>query len=398
MLTSLSLVFLIGLACAALFSQAKLPPLVGMILAGIALGPYGLNLLDASLLGISAALRQMALVIILLRAGLALNLKDLRRVGRPALLMCFIPASFEILGMVLLASRLLTLSPLEAAIMGSVVAAVSPAVVVPRMLRLMEQGYGTKQGIPQLIMAGTSVDDVFVIVLFSAFTSLAAGDTVSISSLARIPTSIILGILAGLLVGWLLNRFFSRVHMRDTVKLLVVLSVSFLLLTLETLLEETISFSGLLAVMCSGIALLRCNAPLADKLAHKTAKLWVAAEILLFVLVGATVDISYAAAAGAKAVLLVLAVLLFRMAGVLCCLIGTSLSRQERMFCMVAYLPKATVQAAIGGVPLAMGLACGNMVLTVAVLSILITSPLGAMGIDMLYARCLRQDDATAAD
>lgn len=398
MLTSLALVFLIGLACAALLSQAKLPPLVGMILAGIALGPYGLNLLDASLLGISAALRQMALVIILLRAGLALNLKDLSRVGRPALLMCFIPASFEILGMVLLAPRLLAHSPLEAAIMGSVVAAVSPAVVVPRMLRLMEQGYGTKQGIPQLIMAGASVDDVFVIVLFSAFTSLAAGDAVSISSLARIPTSIVLGILAGLLVGWLLNRVFSRVHMRDTVKLLVVLSVSFLLLALETLLEETIAFSGLLAVMCSGIALLQCNAPLADKLAHKTAKLWVAAEILLFVLVGATVDISYAVAAGAKAVLLVLAVLLFRMAGVLCCLLGTSLSRKERMFCMMAYLPKATVQAAIGGVPLAMGLTCGNMVLTVAVLSILITAPLGAMGIDMLYAHCLRQDDATTAD
>lgn len=392
MLTSLALVFLIGMALSALFSRLKLPGLVGMILAGILLGPYGLNLLDTSLLGISTELRQMALVIILMRAGLALNLQDLRRVGRPALLMCFVPASFEILGMVLLAPRILGISILEAAIMGSVVAAVSPAVVVPRMLRLMEQGYGTKQGIPQLIMAGASVDDVFVIVLFSSFTSLATGDTVSASSFIGIPVSIVLGVLVGMLAGWLLNRFFGVLHMRDSVKLLIVLSVSFLLLALETLLEGTVSFSGLLAVMFTGVSLLRCNTALAGRLSSKASKLWIAAEVLLFVLVGATVDVSYAAAAGGKAVLLVLAVLLFRMAGVFCCLLGTQFSRKERLFCMVAYLPKATVQAAIGGLPLAMGLACGNIVLTVAVLSILITAPLGAIGIDGMYKRCLQQD------
>lgn len=392
MLTSLAFVFLIGIAFSALFARLKLPGLVGMILAGILLGPYGLNLLDAALLGISTELRQMALVIILMRAGLALNLQDLRRVGRPALLICFVPASFEILGMILLATRILDISILEAAIMGSVVAAVSPAVVVPRMLRLMEQGYGTRQGIPQLIMAGASVDDVFVIVLFSAFTSLATGETVSASSFIGIPVSIVLGVFAGLLVGFLLNRFFQLVRMRDSVKLLVILSISFLLLALETRLEGTVAFSGLLAVMFTGVSLLRCNSALAGRLSTKTSKLWIAAEVLLFVLVGATVDVSYAAAAGVRAVMLVLAVLLFRMAGVLCCLLGTQFNRKERLFCMVSYLPKATVQAAIGGLPLAMGLACGNMVLTVAVLSILITAPLGAIAIDGIYQRCLQRN------
>ena len=362
MLLSLALIFLCGLALGGIFRKLHLPQLLGMLLTGILLGPYVLNLLDSSILGISADLRQIALIIILTRAGLNLDLEDLKKVGRPAALLCFVPAAFEIAGMLLLAPRLLGISLLEAAVMGTVVAAVSPAVVVPGMLKLMEEGYGTKKSIPQMIMAGASVDDVFVIVLFTSFTGLAGGGGISAWDFVRIPVSILLGLAGGILCGILLAVFFRKVHMRDSVKVIIILSLSFLLVTLEHVLTGIVGFSGLLAVMSMGIALQKGRKEAAVRLSAKYSKLWVAAELLLFVLVGAAVDIPYAFKAGAAAAAVILGVLVFRMLGVLICLLGTELNRKEKLFCMFAYMPKATVQAAIGSVPLAMGLACGNIV------------------------------------
>lgn len=389
MLLSIALILLLGLLFGSLFSKAKLPSLVGMILVGIVLSPHALNLIDDSILNISADLRQIALVIILTRAGLSLDLDDLKRVGRPAILMCFVPACIELAGTVLLAPVLLGVTLLEAAIMGSVLAAVSPAVIVPRMIRLMEEGYGTDKSIPQLILAGASVDDVFVIVLFTAFTSLASTGMLSAASFLQIPVSIVLGIIAGAIVGLLLIWFFKTFHMRDSVKLLIILSFSFLLIELQNRLKGVVPFSGLIAIMSLGIVIKRNYEILAKRLSGKYNKLWVAAEVFLFVLVGATVDLKYAAAAGSNAALLILGAIVFRMSGVALSLIKTNLSLKERLFCMVAYVPKATVQAAIGAIPLTMGLPCGQLVLTVAVLAILITAPLGAAGIDHLYRRLL---------
>jgi len=392
MLTSLAFIFLLGLSLGYVFMKLKLPALIGMLLTGIALGPYVLNLLEPSLLSVSVDLRQLALVIILTRAGLALDIKDLMKVGRPALLMCFVPACFEIAGMMLIAPPLLGISLLEAAIMGTVVAAVSPAIIVPKMLHLMDQKYGTSKSIPQLIMAGGSVDDVFVIVMFTAFTGLALGGNISAVSFLQIPVSILSGLVLGVLLGWLLTRYFKRYHMRDSVKVLIILSVSFLLVALERVLKGILPVSGLLAVMALGATLLKNYEVLALRLSAKFSKLWVGAEILLFVLVGATVDIKYAVGAGLSAVVVILFSLLFRMAGMFVCMIKTQLTLKERVFCMIAYLPKATVQAAIGSLPLAMGLPCGKIVLTVAVLAILITAPLGAFGIDMTYKRLLEKE------
>lgn len=396
MLTSLALIFLFGLIFGALFQKLRLPPLLGMLIVGIVLGPYALNWLDDSLLSISADLRQIALIIILTRAGLNLNISDLKKVGRPAILMCFLPACFEILGMLVLAPPLLHISYLDAAIMGAVVGAVSPAVIVPKMLRLMEEGYGTKKSIPQLILAGASVDDVFVIVLFSSFTGLAKGESLSPWRFAEIPISILLGVLLGAALGLLLAFFFQKVHVRDSVKVLLLLSFSFLLVALEDALEGIVPISGLIAVMSLGIALQRKRDIVARRLSLKFSKLWVAAELLLFVLVGATVDLHYAYAAGLPAVILIFGVLLFHMAGVWVCLFKTKLLFKERLFCVLAYMPKATVQAAIGSVPLSMGLSCGNIVLTVAVLAILITAPLGAFLIDLTYKKLLSRDEKPA--
>ena len=392
MLTSLSLVFLLGMLLSRAFQKIRLPGLLGMLVTGMILGPYALNMLDGSILGISADLRQIALIIILTRAGLSLDIQDLKKVGRPAVLMCFVPACFEIMGMILLAPQLLGISVLDAAIMGAVVGAVSPAVIVPKMLNLMEKGYGVKKSIPQLILAGASVDDVFVIVLFTAFTGLAQGGTFSPASILSIPVSIGTGIAAGGLAGILLALFFQKVHIRDSAKVVILLSISFLMIELENRLKGYLPFSGLLAVMSIGIALQKKRYEAAARLSVKYSKLWVAAEVLLFVLVGATVDISYAMKAGAAAVILIFGVLIFRMAGVFFCLLGTDINRKERLFCMIAYMPKATVQAAIGGVPLAMGLGCGKIVLTVAVLAILITAPLGAFGVEQTYKRLLKAD------
>lgn len=388
MLLSIAVMLISGMFLGWICKKMHLPALLGMIFTGMLLGPYALDYIDGSILSISAELRKIALIIILARAGLSLDVADLKKVGRPAVLMCFLPACFEIFGMILLAPGMLGITVLDAAILGAVVGAVSPAVIVPKMLTLLEEGYGTGKSIPQLILAGASVDDIFVIVMFSAFTGLAQGGTISPVSFLRIPLSILSGILMGIMIGYGLARYFGKIHMRDTAKVLL-LSIAFLLVSAEDRFTDIIPFSALIAVMCIGISLKRERAAVACRLAAKFNKLWVAAEIILFVLVGATVDLKYATAAGPAAIILIVCVLMFRMAGVLCCLLKTRLNMKERLFCMIAYMPKATVQAAIGGIPLAMGLPCGNIVLTVAVLAILITAPLGAFLIEFTYKKLL---------
>lgn len=389
MLFSIALLLLGGMFAGWLCRKLRLPALLGMILVGVLAGPAVLDLIDGSILGISSQLRKIALIIILSRAGLTLNLEDLKKNGRPAVLMCFVPAAFEITGMILLAPVLLPVTRLEAAVMGSVVAAVSPAVIVPKMIKLMEEGYGVRKGIPQIILAGASVDDVFVIVLFSAFTSLAQGKEISVISFVNIPVSILLGAVIGMVLGYALASYFQRVGVRDVVKLLVFLSVSFLLTAAEDGLHTGITFSGLIAVMFMGIGLQRKKMDSAKMLSGKFNQMWVFAEVILFTLVGASVDISYVSSAGLAAVILIFAVLVFRMLGVCLCMAGTKLNWKERIFCMLAYMPKATVQAAIGGLPMAMGLPCGKIVLTVAVLAIFITAPLGAFLIDATYQKLL---------
>ena len=379
MLVSVSLILMVGMSMGWLCQKCRLPSLLGMLATGMVLGPYVLNLLDGSILGISPELRKMALIIILTRAGLGLDTSGLKKLGRPAVLMCFVPASFELMGVLLLAPKLMGLTVLEAAILGAVLAAVSPAVVVPRMVRLMDEGYGGKQGIPQLILAGASVDDVYVIVLFSTFVGMMQGESASLLSFVNIPVSILLGMAVGLAVGSLLACFFAKVHIRDTAKVLIILSISFLLVAAEEALTTAITFSALIAIMFIGIGLQKKREVVAKRLSVKYGKLWVAAEVFLFVLVGA------------KALLLIVGALAFRMLGVFVCLLGTSLSKKERLFAMMAYTPKATVQAAIGGIPLALGFACGDTVLTVAVLAIVLTAPLGAFAMDLSYKKLLKK-------
>ena len=393
MLLSVGLILLVGMSLGWLCKKLKLPSLLGMLLTGVVLGPYVLDLLDPSILNISAELRKIALIIILTRAGLGLDISELKKIGRPAVLMCFVPASFELLGMMLIAPKLMGLSLLEAAIMGSVLAAVSPAVVVPRMVKLMDEGYGTAKGIPQLILAGASVDDVYVIVLFSTFTGMAQGGKASVLSFVNIPVSIILGIAIGLALGIALAFFFRKVHLRDTSKVLIILSISFLLAAAEDHLTTAITFSSLIAIMFLGVGLQKKREEVANRLSAKFSKLWVAAEVFLFVLVGATVNIGFLGNVGVKALLVIIGALAFRMLGVFVCLLGTELSSRERIFAMMAYTPKATVQAAIGGIPLAMGLACGETVLTVAVLAIVLTAPLGAFAIDFSYKKLLEKEE-----
>lgn len=391
MLTSIALIFLLGLGFGWLFSKLKLPSLIGMILVGILISPYALNLIDASILSIAGDIRRIALVIILTRAGLSLDITDLKKVGRPAVLLCFVPACVEILGTILLAPPLLGVSRLEGAIIGSVLAAVSPAVIVPRMIHLLEEGYGRKNSIPQMLLAGASVDDVFVIVVFTALTTLAATGSFSAESLLQIPVSIVLGVLLGCAVGYGLLVFFRRFPMRDTVRVLLLMSISFLLLAVQNCLADIVPVSGLLAIMAMGILLRQKEKTLSAALSAKYNQLWIGAEVFLFVLVGATVDLTYALAAGVGAVLLIFGALLFRMAGVALSVAKTNLSGKERLFCMLAYTPKATVQAAIGTIPLSMGLSCGNLTLTVAVLAILITAPFGAICVDYLHKRLLQK-------
>ena len=389
MLLSIALIMLVGMGLGVLCRKIKLPGLFGMVIAGILLGPYVLNLIDPSVLAISAQLRKIALIIILARAGLTLNISDLKKIGRPAILICFLPATFEMIGTVLLAPKLLPISTMEAALLGAVIGAVSPAVIVPKMIHLIEEGYGTEKGIPQLILAGASADDVYVIVLFSAFTSLVQGGDVSVIRFVNIPVSVVLGILAGLLCGALLAVMFMKWEMAGTVKTIVFLCVCFLLSAAEDAISLPITFSSLIAVMFIGIAMQKKNGEDARILSGKFNELWKGAEVILFVLVGACVDISHLANAGVSALLLLAGALVFRMLGVWVCLLKTALSGREKLFCMLSYTPKATVQAAIGGIPLAMGLPCGDTILTVAVAAIMITAPLGAFAIDRTYQKFL---------
>lgn len=399
MLTSLALIFLVGLAMAAICQRLKLPRIIGMLITGIILGPYVLDLLDSSILSISAELRQMALIIILLKAGLSLNLADLKKVGRSAVMMSCVPASCEILAFFLFAPYILGITRIEAAVMGAVLAAVSPAVVIPRMVQLMEMKYGTEKSIPQLIMAGASCDDIFVIVLFSTFVSMAQGGSAHIMDFVNIPVSIILGIVLGAVAGYLLSLFFETAYahehcVRNSMKVIIVLGVSFLLMAIETWLKGIVSISGLLAVVSMACVIrIKSVTFVSKRLSEKFGKLWLAAEVILFVLVGAAVDIRYTLHAGIAAILMILVALVFRSFGVAVCLLGTPLTLKERIFCMIAYLPKATVQAAIGSVPLAMGLPCGRIVLSVAVLAILITAPIGALGMDFTYKRLLKKEE-----
>lgn len=397
MLTSLSLIFLVGLALGAICQRLKLPRIIGMLVTGILLGPYVLDLLDPSILSISSELRKMALIIILLKAGLSLDLKDLKKAGRSAILLSFVPASCEIMGYLLFAPVILDISRIDAAVMGAVLAAVSPAVVVPRMVTLMEKKYGTQKAIPQMILAGASCDDIFVIVLFTTFLGMAQGGSANVMDFINIPVSILLGILLGVSFGYGLYLFFetSYAHkhcVRNSMKVIIVLGFSFLLIAIEEWLDGIVSVSGLLAIVAMACVLkLKSTAFVSKRLSEKFGKLWLAAEVILFVLVGAAVDIRYTLNAGLAAVFMILIALLFRAFGVLLCTVKTSLTLKERLFCVIAYLPKATVQAAIGSVPLATGLPCGNIILSVAVLAILITAPLGALGIDGSYKKLLTQ-------
>lgn len=392
MIESFALIFLVGLGIGEIFKKLKLPNIIGMIIAGVLLGPYVLNMIDSSVLEISGDLRKIALIIILIRAGLSLNIEDLKKVGRPAFLMCFIPACFEIMAMVFFAPKLLGISVLDAAIMGSVIAAVSPAIIVPRMIKLMNEGYGVDKSIPQLILAGASVDDVFVVVLFSSLTSLALEEGFAWINIIEIPISILLGFLVGGVFGWLFSILFKKRHIRDTIKVLMILSTAFLFVSIEPIIEDIIPFSGLLAVMSLGIALLKFSPSLAKRISLKFSKLWIPSEIILFVLVGAAVNINYALNAGINTIILIFIVLIMRMIGVFMCTLKTSLNQKERLFCMIAYIPKATVQAAIGSIPLEMGIACGEMILTVSVIAILLTAPLGAIGIDLSYKKLLTRE------
>ena len=400
MLTSLSLIFLVGLAMGAICQKLKLPRIIGMLATGMVLGPYVLDLLDPSILSISSDLRKMALIIILLKAGLSLNLEDLKKVGRPAIMMSFVPASFEIVGYLLFAPAILGITRVEAAVMGSVLAAVSPAVVVPRMVQLMETKYGTEKAIPQMIMAGASCDDIFVIVLFTTFLSMAQGGSADIKAFANIPVSIILGIILGAIVGYLLYLFFETAYakkhyVRNSMKVIIVLGFSFLLIAIEGWLEGKIAVSGLLAVVSMACVLkMKCTAFVSKRLSEKFGKLWLAAEVILFVLVGAAVDIRYTLEAGLAAIAMIFVALIFRSFGVLLCTVKTNLSAKERAFCVIAYLPKATVQAAIGSVPFAAGLPCGKIVLSVAVMAIIITAPLGAFGMDLTYKKFLTREES----
>lgn len=399
MLTSLALIFLVGLAMASISGKFHLPRIIGMLLTGIVLGPFVLDLLDPSILGISAELRKMALIIILIKAGLALDISDLKKVGRPAVLMSFLPAVFEIIAFVLLAPVVLKVDRLEAAIIGAVLGAVSPAVVVPRMVNLMEEKYGTAKGIPQLILAGASLDDVFVIVLFSTFVSMAKGGTASVMDFVNIPVSIVLGIVIGIVSGLFLSWFFetayAREHyVRNSMKTIIILGSAFVLMAIESMLEGRVAVSGLLAVMAMACTIqIKCEDSVVKRLSQKYGKLWIAAEVILFVLVGAAVDIRYTLEAGIGAVLMIFVGLLFRSVGTWLCMLGTKLNTKERIYTVIAYLPKATVQAAIGGVPLAMGLPCGKIVLSIAVLSIIITAPLGAICMDATYKKLLSHDE-----
>lgn len=390
MLISITYILFSGMLLGALCKKVRFPSLFGMIIAGILIGPHVFNLIDDSILNISTEIRKIALIIILIRAGLKLSTSDLKKVGRPAILMCFLPATCEVIGMILIAPAILGISRLDAAILGAVVAAVSPAVIVPRMIKLIDEGYGSKNAIPQMILAGASVDDVFVIVLFTTFTSLAQGNGVSVMSFVNIPISIVVGIGIGFIAGLILYKLFMVTNTQITIKALIVLGTCFILTYLEDMFGTIIPFASLIGVMSVGLMLRIKDEVQAKSLSQIFDKMWIPAEVFLFVLVGASVQIESLKDAGLKSIVLIILVLIFRMVGVYICLIKTKLNNREKIFSMLAYTPKATVQAAIGGLPLAMGLSCGNIVLTVSVIAIMLTAPLGAFAIDLTYKKFLR--------
>lgn len=390
MLNSLALIILLGLVSSMILEKIKLPNIIGMLLVGIMLGPSMLNMLDESLLSISGDIKEIALIIILLKAGLSLDLTDLKKVGRPAVLLCFLPATFEILGFIIFGPKLLGLTLLESAILGAVMGAVSPAVIVPRMTFLLENGYG-KKGLPQMVIAGSSADDVYVIVIFTALLALAKGSKISIMSFLNIPISIILGILMGVLVGFIMVYLFKNYKLRNTYKVIILLSICFLFVSIEKSLEGKLAISGFLAIMAMGVTIFNKYPSLSKIFQVKFSKMWLISEIILFVLVGASVNISYALKAGLSTIIIIFIALLFRMLGTYLCLLKTNFNNKERLFTCITQIPKATVQAAIGGVPLEMGLLCGNTVLTVAVLSIIITAPLGSILIDKTQYKLLKK-------
>ena len=391
MLYSLAFILLSGIIIQLLCKKLNIPSLIGFILVGILLGPAVLNVLDPTLLNISADIRQIVLIIILTRAGLSLDLKDLKKVGRPAILLSFVPASFEILGVMVFAPLLLGVSLMDAAILGAVLGAVSPAVVVPRMITLIHDKFGTKKGIPQLVLAGSSVDDIYALILFSSFLSLSQSGDFNLINLLSLPLSILSGVLIGFLSGYLLSKFFEKIHLKPLIQVLILLSLSFVLVSIEDSFAN-LPFSGILAVMSLAIMLYRQIPEQAEKISQLYNTLWIPGEIFLFILVGASVNIQYAFSAGFLPILVILFALGIRMIGTWLSLIGTDLDSKEKTFTLIAYLPKATVQAAIGGVPLAMGLPAGELILTMSVLAILITAPLGAFGIDFSYRKLLTDD------
>ncbi len=397
MLLSLALILLSGLLLGGLMKSLRLPALTGYMLAGFLTGPFCLGWLDSSLLQISPEIRRIALVIILMKAGLSLDLDDLRRIGRPAVLLCFVPATCEIAAFLLLCPHLLGLSLLESALLGAVMAAVSPAVVVPRMTRMMDEGIGTRKGIPQMIVAGASADDVYVIAIFSAMLSLSSGGSVSAWDFLQIPLSMVTGILAGAAAGLAASFLLARIRCGSVERFLILLSVSFLLLSLEEALSPFFSLSGLLGVMSLCITLRRREAALASACAGLCGRVWTGAEIFLFALVGAIVDLQVIRQAGLAMVLMLCAGLCLRLAGTWLCVSGKGLTFREKLFCAFCETPKATVQAAIGGIPLSAGLACGNTVLAFAALAILLTAPAGALLIDSTCRRWLRQDEKKAS-
>lgn len=398
MLGSLSLIILVGLFMSFIMNKLHLPRIIGMLIAGIVLGPFVLNLIDTSILQISAELRKIALIIILIKAGITLDLKDLKKVGRPALLMSFLPATFEIIAYSIFAPMILGISRVDAILMGTVLGAVSPAVVVPRTVSLIERKIGTKEGVPQLILAGATLDDIFVIVLFTTFLNLAVSGNANYMSFVNIPISIILGVILGVVVGYILVNIFDifykhERYIRNSLKLMIIIGVAFGLVEFETVMKEIVSISGLLAVFSMSLVIkIKSSKEISDRIAEKTGKLWIVSEVFLFVLLGAAVDIRYTMEAGLPAILLIFITLVIRAIGVISCMIGTNLSFKERIFCVISYLPKATVQAAIGSIPLAMGIGSGNIILSVAVLGILITAPLGAIGMDIGSNKLLKKE------
>ena len=383
MLQSLGWMVLVGFVLAGLFQKFKLPGLIGMMIAGMILGPYGFNLLSDKILLISPELRQIALIVILLRAGLNLDLKDLKQIGRPAFLMSFIPATFEILTIILIATLIFKISVLEAALLGSVLAAVSPAVVVPRMIHLKQMNKGQKHKLPQMIMAAASVDDIFVIVLFTSFIGLLKGQGFKLNILYELPLSLVIGVVCGFGLAYGLTQVFKRIHMRDTIKVLILFSLSFFLVGYESEISAFVPFSGLISVMTLGMGIQAFYPILASRLLGKFAKIWVGAELFLFILVGAVVNLSILSSVLWLGLFVIVVALLGRMVGVQMCLIKTELNIKERMFAGIAFLPKATVQAAIGSLALSQGLAVGELILSLAVLSILFSAPVGAIGIDL---------------